>query len=264
MARRRKKIETEENVDRWLVSYADFITLLFAFFVVMYAVSSVNEGKYNQVSTSLNAVFQTEPKSLEPIQVGDVNRSKNTNVIDTPIDVSGQSQTPSQNSPQNFKALGDQIEKDILTIIQSDEISVRRSEDWLEVEMNSNILFNSGQVQLVNSSKPILRKLAVILAGYPNPINVEGFTDDIPIQTEVFRSNWELSAARAATVVHLFTKTGVKPSRMSAIGYGQFRPIVENNSEANRIKNRRVVIAILANDMNVRKLEKQAEPKQHD
>lgn len=250
--RRRNKFETEENVDRWLVSYADFITLLFAFFVVMYAVSSVNEGKYNQVSTSLNAVFQTEAKSLKPIQVGDVNRSKSTSVIDTPIDASGQP----ENTPQNFKALGDQIEKDILEAIQSDEILVRRSEDWLEVEMNSSILFSSGQVQLVNSSKPILRKLAVILAGYPNPINVEGFTDDIPIRTEVFRSNWELSAARAASVVHLFTKTGVKPSRMSAIGYGQFRPIVENNSEVNRIKNRRVVIAILANDMNVRNLEK--------
>lgn len=257
MARRRKKFEPEENVDRWLVSYADFITLLFAFFVVMYAVSSVNEGKYKQVSTSLNAVFQSEPKSLKPIQVGDVSRSKSTSVIDMPMDKSGQS----ENTPQNFKALGDQIEKEILNAIQSDEILVRRSEDWLEVEMNSNILFSSGQVQLVNSSKPILKKLAVILAGYPNPINVEGFTDDIPIRTEVFRSNWELSAARAASVVHLFTETGVKPSRMSAIGYGQFRPIVENNSEINRIKNRRVVIAILANDMNVRNLEKKTKHK---
>ncbi len=249
MARRKKTHQEEENLDRWLVSYADFITLLFAFFVVMYAASSINEGKYQQVSSSLNAVFNTEPKSLDPIQVGEVSRSKNKSVIDTPLDTAN-------SVTENLKELSDKIEQEMLSEIQADDITLRRSEDWLEVEMNSNILFDSGEVQLVNSAKPILQKIAEILSSYPNPINVEGFTDDIPIHTNVFRSNWELSAARAASVVHLFSKTGIEPGRMSAIGYGEFRPIVENNSNANREKNRRVVIAILANELVLKKAQK--------
>ncbi len=249
MARRKKTHQEEENLDRWLVSYADFITLLFAFFVVMYAASSMNEGKFKQVSSSLNAVFNTEPKSLEPIQVGEVSRKKDNSVIDTPMDAASA-------VTENFKELSDKIEQEMLSAIQSEDITLRRSEDWLEVEMNSHILFDSGQVQLVSSATPILQKIATILAGYPNPINVEGFTDDIPIKTNVFRSNWELSAARAVSVVHLFSKNGIEPERMSAIGYGEFRPIVKNNSMANREKNRRVVIAILANERVLKKTQK--------
>lgn len=250
MARKRRTRQEDENLDRWMVSYADFITLLFAFFVVMYAVSSVNEGKYKQVSSSLISAFKTLPKSLEPIQVGDISRSKNKNVIDTPLDKSGDD---GEKRSANFKELGDQIEMEILNAVSSEEITLHRSEDWLEVEMNSSILFYSGDFHLVDSAKPILRKIAKILSPYPNPINVEGFTDNIPIHTEVFRSNWELSAARAATVVHLFSKSGIEPSRMSAIGYGEYRPIEKNDTEAGRLKNRRVIVAILAKDMNIRK-----------
>jgi len=250
MARKHRNRPEEENLDRWMVSYADFITLLFAFFVVMYAVSSVNEGKYKQVSSSLISAFKTLPKSLEPIQVGDISRSKNKDVIDTPLNKPGENV---EKQSTNFKELGDQIEMKMLNEVSADEITLRRSEDWLEVEMNSSILFYSGDFQLVDSAKPILRKIAKILSPYPNPINVEGFTDNIPIHTEVFRSNWELSAARAATVVHLFGKNGIEPGRMSAIGYGEYRPIEKNDTEAGRLKNRRVVIAILAKDMNIRK-----------
>jgi len=258
MARKRRIRQQEENLDRWMVSYADFITLLFAFFVVMYAVSSVNEGKYKQVSSSLISAFKTLPKSLEPIQVGDISRAKNKDVIDTPLAKPGES---GEGQSANFKELGDQIEMEILNSVSSEEITLRRSEDWLEVEMNSSILFFSGDFQLVDSAKPILRKIAKILSPYPNPINVEGFTDNIPIHTEVFRSNWELSAARAATVVHLFSKSGIEPSRMSAIGYAEYRPIEKNDTEAGRLKNRRVVIAILAKDMNIRNPNSDKTPK---
>jgi len=250
MARRKRRQLESENLDRWLVSYADFITLLFAFFVVMYAISSVNEGKYKQVSTSLISAFKTVPKSLEPIQVGDISRSKNKNVIDTPLQ---KFETDDEKKEENLKELGDKIEMEIMNSISSDEITLRRSEDWLEVEMNSSILFQSGEFQLVNSAKPILSNIAKILAPYPNPINVEGFTDNVPIHTDTMRSNWELSAARAATVVHLFSKAGIAPSRMSAIGYGEFRPLTSNQTLDGRLKNRRVVVAILAKDMNIRK-----------
>ena len=250
MSRRRRIPEEEDDLNRWMVSYADFITLLFAFFVVLYAISSVNEGKYKQVTSSLISAFKTMPKSLEPIQVGNISRSENNNVIDTPFD---QSEEGGEKKAENFKELGDQIELQILNEVSSEDITLHRSEDWLEVEMNSNILFRSGEFQLVLSAKPILRKIAKILSPYPNPINVEGFTDNVPIHNEIFRSNWELSAARAATVVHLFSKSGIKPDRMSAIGYGEYRPTALNDTEAGRLKNRRVIIAILAKDMNIRK-----------
>jgi len=253
MPRRRKLNQPEENLDRWLVSYADFITLLFAFFVVMYAISSINEGKHKLVTESLISAFKTIPKSLEPIQVGNISRAQSKDAIETPLTKSaGDAEVPAA----NFKKLGDKIESEIMESIHSDEITLRRSADWLEVEMNTSILFESAAFQLVDSAKPTLKKIAKILAPYPNPINVEGFTDNIPINTDNFRSNWELSAARAATVVHLFTQSGIEPSRMSAIGYGEFRPITQNDTHAGRLKNRRVIIAILAKDMNVRNLPK--------
>lgn len=252
----------EENLDRWLVSYADFITLLFAFFVVMYAVSSLNEGKYKEVSASLISAFKVIPRSLEPIQVGEISRANKKELIDVSAvgaagtsDVSGES--GSNNKTLSFSQKADQIEKNMMSLIQMDEVTLRRSEKWLEVEINTRILFSSGEAHLVETATPVLTKVASILAPYPNPINVEGFTDNIPISTAVFPSNWELSAARAASVVHLFSKAGVEPGRMSAIAYGEYRPIADNSSVKGRLKNRRVVIAILAEDLESVKINKE-------
>lgn len=248
---RRDRLHEEENLDRWLVSYADFITLLFAFFVVMFAVSSLNEGKFKEVTESLVAAFKAVPKSLEPIQIGEVSRDNINDVIET----------PKKNIPKPtdtiFFEKANQIEKNMMELIKLDELTLKRSDKWLEVEINTRILFASGDARLVDTAIPILTKVASILAPYPNPINVEGFTDNIPISTTRFPSNWELSAARAATVVHLFSKAGVEPGRMSAIAYGEFRPKADNNSVKGRLENRRVVIAILA--QNIDKFEKIAE-----
>ncbi|MDH5259718.1 MAG: flagellar motor protein MotD [Gammaproteobacteria bacterium] len=255
MARRKERVHEEENLDRWLVSYADFITLLFAFFVVMYAVSSLNEGKYKEVSASLISAFKTIPRSLEPIQVGEVSRDNKNDVIDISTSKAAGDKAENgtdkdtQNQDLSFGEKADQIEKNMMGLIQMDEVTLRRSDKWLEVEINTRILFPSGDAQLVDTALPVLTKVAAILAPYPNPINVEGFTDNIPINTEKFPSNWELSAARAASVVHLFSKAGVEPGRMSAIAYGEFRPIADNSSVKGRLKNRRVVIAILAEDI---------------
>lgn len=257
--RRRTRVDEEENLDRWLVSYADFITLLFAFFVVMYAVSSLNEGKYKEVTNSLIAAFKNVPRSLEPIQVGEVSRDNKNDVIDvsTHKDAStsaGGEGAASDESNQagannSFREKADNIEESMMELIQMDEVTLRRSDKWLEVEINTRILFSSGDAQLFESAAPVLQKVAGILAPYPNPINVEGFTDNIPISTTQYASNWELSAARAASVVHLFSKAGVEPGRMSAIAYGEFRPIGDNSTVKGRLKNRRVVIAILADDL---------------
>jgi chemotaxis protein MotB len=253
---RKKPQQEHENHERWLVSYADFITLLFAFFVVMYSLSSVNEGKYRILSESLQAAFRAPTRALEPIQVGDIARSP----FDIPkvfhntpqaLDISYVLESSIERDPywktkQAVKSMVKQLEKAMLPLIDKDLISIRADELWVEVEIKTSILFPSGSAQLDAQAVPVLRQLADIIKNYPNRIHVEGFTDNVPIHTRVYPSNWELSAARAATVVRIFSQDGVEPARMVAIGYGEYRPKADNSTPQGRSKNRRVVITILA------------------
>jgi len=249
--RQRQLLQEDEKLDRWLVSYADFITLLFAFFVVLYAISSINESKYLKVTESLTAAFDVTPKSMEPIQVGEISRDSSDNIIEKPIDKLA-------SEMQNLKEMGDLIEKEMLSSLPTDDVTIRRSKQWLEIEFDSGVLFPSGSSNLVHHSRGVLSKIAGILSNYPNPVNVEGFTDNKPINTERFPSNWELSASRAASVVHLFAKSGIEPSRMAAIAYGEHRPIASNKTLEGRRKNRRVVVAVLASDINIQQKRQQA------
>lgn len=275
---RKQKHEEHENHERWLVSYADFITLLFAFFVVMYAVSSVNEGKYRVLSDSLNAAFRSQPHSFMPIPVGSTEEQGpgkqpmqgKPSLIPLPIPVvpedqayadvtklDGQTDEPAEKEAEkqhsakaaqdtNMEKIADEIVQAMGGLIKDDLINVRRDERWLEVEIKSSILYPSGSARLTPPAYPVLEKLAQILAKFPNPIHVEGFTDNIPIQNLAFLSNWELSAARAASVVHLFTEYGVAPQRMAAIGYGEYKPIADNSTPDGRARNRRVVLVVMA------------------
>ncbi len=259
---RKKKHEEHENHERWLVSYADFITLLFAFFVVMYSISSVNEGKYRVLSDSMVAAFRAAPKSIEPVQVGreaksprDTTLEQRTdpNVIRRPLmpiprktmDQQDKINSERASSPAALKAMAEKIEKAMAGLIVKNMVSVRRSDFWLEVEINTNILFQSGVSRLQEKAIPTLSEIAKILRDFPNPIRVEGFTDNLPINTLTFPSNWELSAARSASVVHVFMDSGISPERMAAIGYGEYRPVADNSTEDGRNKNRKVVIVIL-------------------
>jgi chemotaxis protein MotB len=270
---RRRRHEEHENHERWLVSYADFITLLFAFFVVMYAISSVNEGKYRVLSDSLVAAFRSSTRSLAPIQVGQLVRSPPVRAelpvsvpqpIVIPVQVvepprgfrEGPDARPGGDGPEpadrqdpsarpaDQEAVAERIAAALADLIDRDLIEVRRAENRVEVEIKTSILFPSGSARLVDGAVQVLQQLSEILKGFPNPIQVEGFTDNVPISTEVFPSNWELSAARAASVVHVYTRLGVRPDRMIAVGYGEYRPVVDNSSAEGRSRNRRVVIVI--------------------
>jgi len=257
MLRSRRKQPEQPNLDRWLISYADFITLLFAFFVVLYALSSMNEGEYKVLSDSLISAFNVTPGSIQPIQIGD-QVHRNTRIEEDlsqkPIIENNASneQSDETNTSVNLKKMADKIEKSMASLIKKDLIKVRRSENWLEVEIKASILFPSGSAAFVTRSLPVLSDIAGILRGFPNPINVEGFTDNVPIRTPIFPSNWELSAGRAASVVSIFEKNGVDPRRMTAIGYGEYRNISDNRTEHGRNQNRRVVLAILAKGTNFR------------
>jgi chemotaxis protein MotB len=256
MSRRRRQ-EEHVNHERWLVSYADFVTLLFAFFVVMYAISQVNEGKYRVLSEALVAAFRAQPRSLDPIQVGEpvkspwvdkTQRLKVPALIDpVPRDPLGRDAGRSAADDQaTLEDIAGQIQGAMGELIDQDVIAIRRHQLWLEVDIKTSILFPSGSATLEAKAVPVLKKVAEILRHHPHPIQVEGFTDTRPISTVAFPSNWELSAARAASVVHLFTDLGIDPQRMAAVGYGEYRPIADNDSPRGRARNRRVVLQVLA------------------
>ena len=141
------------------------------------------------------------------------------------------------------------------SLINRDLVNVRRGEQWLEVEFKSSLLFSSGRARVARDAVPMIEELAAILTGFPNPLQVEGFTDDIPIKTATFPSNWELSATRAASVVALLADFGVAPHRMAAVGFGEHRPIADNSTPEGRSRNRRVVLVIPAEQQALRQLE---------
>ena len=268
---RKKAPEEHENHERWLVSYADFITLLFAFFVVLYSMSSVNEGKYRVLSDSMMAAFRPSTRSLNPIQIGELVRSPPSNIptiLEMPVPINilpiilnknNPVSNPAANYANNERELAlvgasyqieyiaDELVGAFASLIDSKQVTVRKDLLWLEVEINSNILFKSGSADLSVDAEEVLNKLGVLLSKYPNRITVEGFTDNLPIQNPIFPSNWELSSARAATVVRLFEGYGVAPERMSSVGYGEYRPSSDNDSEEGRASNRRVIVVVMAN-----------------
>lgn len=262
---RRKKHEEHENHERWLVSYADFITLLFAFFVVMYAISSVNEGKYRVLSETLNAVFSEPVRSKNPIQMGEISRGKGEEspAPGDPVEPTFQIELPEVPKPppastddvKTINDLSQQFATALADMIASEDVIIKKGDDWLELEIKSRVLFESGEARLERSAVPVIGEIANILQTSANPIQVEGFTDNKPINTPRFPSNWELSAARAASVVHLLDRYGLQPDRLSAIGYGEYKPVADNSTEAGRQKNRRVTLVILGRDSSRRNLD---------
>ena len=254
MARRKPISHESDNTDRWMVSYADFVTLLFAFFVVMYAMSSVNEGKYRVLSDTMTEAFKVAPKSPDPIQIGKeskvISSATQSKDIIKPIEV-----LPRKSRSYEFemKQIAETVSKSVQPLIDKGLINVTQHKLWVEVEMNSKILFSSADSELEDEALPALKALAEVIKTLPNSIDVEGHTDNVPINNELFPSNWELSASRAASVVHLFTSYGVDPKRLSSIGYAEFRPVTSNATSEGRLRNRRVKIVILA-DKNARRI----------
>ncbi|WP_333873327.1 flagellar motor protein MotD [Methylobacter sp.] len=254
MARRRKRrIANTNNHDRWMVSYADFITLLFAFFVVMYAISSVNEGKYKALSNALGEAFSNKEQQLDqidPIQIGTLPTTIQPIPLENPAtqDVEERRELSEAilKERKQLSQVSEQLEQVLAPFIDENLVSVKKNDYWIELEMNSEMLFFSGEAELSKKALPVLKKVVEVINPLPNMINIEGHTDNIPIDNIKFRSNWDLSSARATSVVHEFVKEGINPLRLSAIGYGEFHPIGDNKAEAGRFKNRRVVLVLMS------------------
>ena len=246
MSRRRKKEEEHENHERWLVSYADFITLLFAFFVVMYAISVVNEGKYRVLSDSISSAFRNIPGSTSGAMT-QVNPSapmavaipfNRPQVANLKIDVER------EKNRDLLRNKAKEITSALAPLVQQGHVRVTEGALGITVEINASVLFESGEARL---QMPAIRALAAvgqILATTAFPITVDGHTDNAPISTPLYPSNWELSGARAASVVRLFIETGVDPRRLTATGYAEQRPVADNATVEGRQRNRRVAITM--------------------
>ena len=248
LKKRKQKIDEHvDNHERWLVSYADFITLLFAFFIVMYAVSSVNEGKYRVLSSSLVSAFKndnsTPSQSTEfsPISIQQSNQADSIKLIDNP----GILKTKKQ---ERMKSMAKNILHALEPLVKDGQVRVAQSSLGITVEINASVLFSPGQAKLADSSSLTLQAVAHVIKGHEHEIHVEGHTDNLPIHTENFPSNWELSSARASSVIRLFIENGVEAHRLTAIGYGENRPIETNETPEGRKRNRRVTVMILSTD----------------
>ena len=228
---RRKKEEEHENLERWLLTYADLITLLLAFFIVMYSMSKVDAKKFGMMA----AAFQSVLKGGASVLKGDAIILPNDDLGAGPLRVG------------DLKLLQARVKRVTDELRESGKITAEMEGRGLVIHMTENALFQPGKAYLTPTAMKTLDGLAEVIRDVPNDIRVEGHTDNSPINTPEFPSNWELSTARATQVVkYLVEKHALSPAKVSAMGYAEYRPMFPNDSPENRAKNRRVDIIILS------------------
>jgi chemotaxis protein MotB len=226
--KQRRRHKEEDNSDRWLLTYSDLITLLLGLFVILYAMSKIDAGKYSEVVTALNGVFGA-PKGI---------LTGNPSLLENP-----------SNALQSDRQ---HVVEELRSALRLDQrnlpVTITENERGITVHIMEELLFASGSADLKQSSLVTLDTLAAVLRTLPNDLRVEGHTDNVPISTTQFPSNWHLSVARALNVAYyLIERHNLKQERVSVVGYSEFQPLVPNDNAANRAKNRRVDIVIVAN-----------------
>jgi chemotaxis protein MotB len=235
----REKQHAEENHERWLVSYADFVTLLFAFFVVLFAHSNIDKSKLQQFADQ----FQNY---VERVPAPEKGSSKSAAASSVP---KAAAPTHEDLTMAEMRGSIEQLEKDLLPEIQQGKIELSLQARGLIMSLRESAFFAPGEAVLQPESLRILTKVAEALTRIPGQIRLEGHTDNTPIRNAMYPSNWQLSAARAITVLRLLSgRYRIDPDRLAAAGYGEFRPLVLNNTAENRAKNRRVDVVILTKD----------------
>lgn len=278
--RRRGQREADKSMhnhqtDRWMVSYADFITLLFAFFVVMYAMSSVNEGRYRVLSGALSTAFSpgdgmangglsARPQGpviapsnaaqsgidAKPTEVPKaVEAAKPPSPPEPPIDPVDRAElVKTAERVKHMQKLAAKMDENLQKLVRDGQVNVTRGARGIAIEINAAVLFDPAHAALKPASFEALRSLAQVLTGFVEPLQIEGHSDDVPITTREFKSNWELSAARAASVGRFLIDQGIAPGRIGIAGYAEYRPLVGNANAETRARNRRVTLLILSAD----------------
>ncbi|MCB0368960.1 MAG: OmpA family protein [Bdellovibrionales bacterium] len=245
MIRKKKESHSHENHERWLVSYADFITLLFAFFVVMYATSNNNEEKQKEfeksVRANLHLVYEGGTSGQNPKN----SLMETIDELRRPID-----SFPKSGGPQEVQDyLQRKVDQSASTHLKNSLSGLRH--EWYGVRMSlaASSFFSPGSYKLKMSSLKIIDELMSALKDSQNKIIIEGHTDNVPIRNSLIESNWELSSLRASSVARYLIKYHkIDPRRIVAAGYADTRPVVPNNTEENRSKNRRIDFLIVSDD----------------
>lgn len=234
----KRKEPVEENHERWLVSYADFVTLLFAFFVVMFAHSNMDKDKVQQFAEQFQQRMEHLPPSVKSPE------KTATKAAPKPAMPTHENLTMAE-----MKGSIDQLEKDLIQEIQQGKIELSLQARGLVMSLRESAFFAPGEAELQPESFKIMTKVAEALTRIPGQIRLEGHTDDTPIHTAMYPSNWQLSAARAITVLRMLSgRYQIDPDRLAAAGYSEFRPLVANDTPGDRSKNRRVDVVILTKD----------------
>lgn len=242
MRKRRKQRNDEGGSERWMVTYADMITLLLIFFIVMYSMSEVEKSKFNSLVGSLKNAFQTETIEPSP-DASEVGVDVSKSLLPAPEKI------PAAHSENEHQL--DKLYQKLQSYIKEHDLNRSMSlvnlPRGVQITFNDSILFDLGKAKLKKRAYPVLKDVGGLLQTVPNPISIEGHTDDQPIvYANQFASNWELSTSRSQSVRHyLQNKKGLKPARMRVVGYGEYKPKEKNDSKAHRAENRRVNIVIL-------------------
>jgi len=233
-----------ENLERWMVSYADFITLLFAFFVVMYAISSVNEGKYRVFGASLSEAFGTQGQSrlasLVPL-------SENDKLLKSLVERRSAKLADKLHKQQEYmQNIAVNLNQVMAPLVSSGQVSISHTTRGVVLEINASALFNQGDAELQSGAVKTLSEVSSVLGSGDQAIEVEGHTDDVPIKNSRFPSNWELSSARASSVARLFIDHGVASGRLTVVGAAANQPIAPNDTPEGRARNRRITVTLMA------------------
>lgn len=237
-----RRYNTRVSHERWLVSYADFITLMFAFFVVMFASARMDKEKMAQLTEAIQSGFQElgtgAPAKAHP-QPGHADA-----MARTPGARAAQADT--NHKPEDFAAIQKELEKILSPEIKRREVALRIEPDGLIISLREIGFFDSGSAEIKPQARGAVHRIAAFLQARNCSLRIEGHTDNVPIHTASFASNWELSAARAIELVKLLIEVeGFAPERLSAAGYGEFHPVAENSSAAGQQLNRRVDIVVV-------------------
>jgi len=232
---RKVYVDDKEDCGRWLLSYADFITLMFAFFVVLYSTSNRDSGKFHTFGDALtNAFSQSEQLPLP--------KAQNTIVPKEAL----QKIELERMRREKMSAIAGNIKSSMSSLMKEGQVRVTQTARGITVEINASLLFSSGQAELSAESIAVLEGVAQMLKEDDHDIQIEGHTDNSPINTPHYPTNWELSAARASRVARLFADNGVAPERLVAAGYGEFKPVESNATPEGKARNRRVIVTLLS------------------
>jgi len=214
---------------RWLISYADYMTLLCAFFIMLYSVELLDENQYKAIQEALDGMFTTSSQQLLP------QPEAATTILDDNNGVMPLYQT---------------ITQQLQVFIDSNELIIEQEGEWVKIRIKADTLFPAGGWEISDEMMDVIEKLAITIRPIPNEINIAGHTDDVPISNKTIVSNWDLSALRAVAVVRAFELFGIAPQRMAAMGFSYHKPIFPNNSDDHRLANRRVEILIKQGSIN--------------